>query len=170
MKTGKKIAVGLAAALAVAIFAAGAVSMVGAQGEVTEDLNFTVTVSTPPLDVSINIHETDFGDMSAGDEKEIISFDVTNTGNVDAEMEAKFLTKEGDIYGLTGGSVISANNFRLKGVALDPIGDAKVVFSLPATEEGAPQANYLIRAKLFVPIGQPDAVYNGTVELIFSAA
>jgi hypothetical protein len=30
MKTGKKIAVGLAAALAIAIFAAGAVSMVGA--------------------------------------------------------------------------------------------------------------------------------------------
>jgi hypothetical protein len=43
MKTGKTIAVGLAAALAIAIFAAGAVSMVGAQP--AEELVFTVGVS-----------------------------------------------------------------------------------------------------------------------------
>jgi hypothetical protein len=170
MKTGKKITVALAAALVVAIFAAGAaVSMVGAQGEVTEDLDFTVTVSTPPLDVRIEIRETDFGDMSAGEEKEIESVDVTNSGDVNATMEAKFSTEDSGVYGFTGGSVISANNFWLDGIALDPTGEAEEVCSLPAPVGGLVVVQ-LIRAKLFVPIGQPDAVYNGTVELIFSAA
>jgi hypothetical protein len=60
MKTGKKIAVGLAAALVVAIFAGGAVSMVGAQ----LPINYNVTVSG--IDVSIVVDDTSFGAMLPG--------------------------------------------------------------------------------------------------------
>jgi hypothetical protein len=74
MKTGKKIAVCLAAALAVAIFAAGAVSM--------------VTVSA--FNVNIDIIETDFGQVLPGQVTEMHSFDVISDAN--AIVEARFLT------------------------------------------------------------------------------
>ena len=157
MKTGKKIAVGLAAALAVAIFAAGAVSMVGAQ--FTEELPpFTVTVST--FDVSINIIETDFGEVLPGADKEIRSFEVINAGISDALVEARFTTDEAGTYGLTGGSVIPAVNFELNDVALNNDGTDKEIASVSTLD--------IFTAKLFVPIGQPDAVYSGTVELTIS--
>ena len=159
MKTGKKIAVGLAAAFAVAIFAAGAVSMVGA--EFTEALPpFTVTVSA--FDVSIDLNETDFGEVLPGHEKEIHSFDVINAGIIDALVEASFSTDENGIYGLTGGSVIAAENFKLNEVALDNEGDDVEICTAPAEDTTSHNA------KLSVPVLQPDAVYSGTVELTIS--
>jgi len=160
MKTGKKIAVGLAAALAIAMFAAGAVSMVGAQDEVTEDFDFTVTVSA--FDVSIDLNETDFGEVLPGHEKEIHSFDVINAGFIGALVEARFTTDENGIYGLTGGSVIGADNFTLNDVALDNDGDDVEICTAPAEETTEHNA------KLSVPVLQPDAVYSGTVELTIS--
>jgi hypothetical protein len=159
MKTGKKITVGLAVTLVVAIFAAGAVSMVGAQ--FTEELPpFTVTVSA--FDVSIDLNETDFGEVLPGTTKEIHSFDVINAGIIDALVEARFTTDENDIYGLTGGSVIAAENFKLNEVALDNDGDDVAICTAPAADTTSHNA------KLSVPVLQPDAVYSGTVELIFS--
>ena len=159
MKTGKKIAVGLAAALVVAIFAAGAVSMVGAQ--FTEELPpFTVTVSA--FDVSIDINETDFGEVLPGQEKKIHTFNVINDGVIDALVEARFTTFEGLIHGLTGGSVISAENFKLCNVALNNDGTDKEIIIARAP------IITMVHAELFVPIGQPDADYSGTVELTIS--
>ena len=95
MKTGKEIAVGLAVALAIAIFAAGAVSMVGAQP--AEELVFTVNVHA--FDVHIEtIHATDFGQMSPEDVTEMHSFDVANDGDMDAMMSANFLNVESRNY------------------------------------------------------------------------
>ena len=161
MKTGKKIAVGLAAALAIAMFAAGAVSMVGAQP--AEELVFTVDVHA--FDVHIEtIHDTDFGNMSPEDVTEMHSFDVANDGDMDAMMSANFLTEDGGIYGFTGGSVIAAEHFKINDIALNNNGDAMeidVVLSEKTKE---------FHTKLFVPTDQPGADYLGSVELIFTPA
>ena len=160
MKTGKKITVGLAAALVVAIFAGGAVSMVGAQ--YTEQLSpFTVTVSA--FDVSIDLNETDFGEVLPGMTKEIHTYDVINAGIIDADVEARFLTNEGEeSFGLVGGSVILAENFELNNIPLNNDGSPKVIAPAPAGTTTP------YNAKLTVPALQPDANYAGTVELIIS--
>ena len=159
MKTGKKIAVGLAAALVVAIFAAGAVSMVGAR--FTEELPpFTVTVSA--FNVNIVPKETDFGELLPGVTKEMNSFDLINLGTIDALVEGKFLTDEGGIFGLPGGSVIPAENFEINDDAFDNDGVAVDLDRAPA------EVTTPYNAKLFVPIGQTDAVYTGIVELTFT--
>ena len=159
MKTRKKIAVGLAAALAIAIFAAGAVSMVGAQ--VTEELEFTVNVHA--FDIHLGtIHATDFGQMSPEDVTEMHSFDVANDGDMDAMMSANFLTEDGGIYGFTGGSVIPAENFRINNVPLNNNGDAKEIDTVLVGETKE------CHTKLLVPTDQPGADYTATVELIFT--
>ena len=150
----------MAAALAVAIFAAGAVSVVGAQLPEPEDVIFTVEVRT--FNVNIAINETDFEDMLPGDEKEMHSFDLVNVGAINALVEGKFLTEDEGTYGLTGGSVIAAENFKINDVALNNNGAAVDLDPAPA-EETTPY-----NATLFVPIGQPDADYGGTVELTFT--
>jgi len=161
METGKKIAVGLAAALAIAIFAAGAVSMVGAPP--AEELVFTVDVRA--FDVHLEtIHDTDFEEMSPEDVTEMHSFDVANDGDMDAMMSANFVTEDGGIYGFTGGSVIPAEHFRINNVSLNNNGDAKeidVVLSWETKE---------FHTKLFVPTDQPGADYLGSLELIFTPA
>jgi len=161
MKTGKKIAVGLAAALAIAIFAAGAVSMVGAQ--LTEELVFTVGVSA--FDVHIDtIHTTDFGPMLAGAETEILSFDVANAGDIDAMVSATFLTEEEGVYGFTGGSIIPAENFKINDVPLNNNGDVRDICVVVSGE------TKVCHTKLLVPQGQAGADYTATVELIFAVA
>jgi len=161
MKTGKKIAVGLAAALAIAIFAAGVVSMVGAQPP--ELPPFTVTVSE--FDVYIHaIHDADFEAMLPEDVTEMHSFDVVNNASIDAMIEARFLTNEIGIYGFTGGSVIPAENFRINNVTLNNNGDAKEIDVVVSGETKE------CHTKLFVPTDQPGADYLGSVELIFMPA
>jgi hypothetical protein len=120
-----------------------------------------VTVSA--FDVSIDINETDFGEVLPGHEKEIHSFDVINAGIIDALVEARFTTDENGIYGLTGGSVIGAENFMLCRVPLNNDGTDKYIL----TTTRAPIIT-MVHAELFVPIGQPDAVYSGTIELTIS--
>ena len=156
MKTGKKIAVGLAAAFVVAIFAGGAVSMVGAQLPL-EEVIFTVEVRA--FDVQLDINVTDFNEMLPGAERGMHSFDLVNAGIIPALVEGKFLTEDGGTYGLTGGSVIAAEHFKINEVAFDNGGIA-VDLDLAPAETTTPY-----NAKLFVPLLQPDAVYSGTVEI-----
>ena len=161
MKTGKEIAVGLAVALAIAIFAAGAVSMVGAQP--AEELVFTVNVHA--FDVHIEtIHATDFGQMSPEDVTEMHSFDVANDGDMDAMMSANFLTEDGGIYGFTGGSVIPAEHFRINDIPLNNNGDAREIDVVLSGETKE------CHTKLFVPTGWLEGDYLGSVELIFMPA
>jgi len=157
MKTGKKIAVGLAAALVVAIFAAGAVSMVGAQ----LPIEYTVTVSG--IDVSIDVVDTSFGAMLPGATNTLTpSFNLTNAGLLDARVDAAFTTYEGTTYGFTGGSVIPAKQLKINDVALED--DGTDVRLTDASSEDTTDYN----TKLDVPALQEAADYTGTVELTFS--
>jgi hypothetical protein len=159
MKTGKKIAVGLA--LAITMFAAGVVSMVGAQPP--ELPPFTVTVSE--FDVYIHaIHDAEFEEMSPGEEREMHSFDVANAGDIDAMVSAKFLTEDEGVYGFTGGSVIPADNFKINEVPLNNNGDARAICIVVSGETKE------CHTKLLVPPDQAGADYTATVELIFAVA
>jgi len=146
MKRGKKIAVGLAAALAIAMFAAGAVS--------------TVTVSA--FNVNINIIKTDFGQVLPGQVTEMHSFDVISDAN--AIVEARFLTSEDGVYGFTGGSVsvIPAENFTINGTALNNNGDPMEIYIVESGETKE------FHTKLHVPLDQTGADYSGIVELTFT--
>jgi hypothetical protein len=160
MKTGKKIAVCLAAALVVAMFAAGAVSMVGAQ-DPPVPVNYTVTVSSG-IDVTIDVLGTNFGEMLPGYVRLVQGFTLTNYGLVDARVDAAFTTKEGVTHGFTGGSVIPAENFMINDVALNNDGSDKRVTDVEVDKS----VDY--NAQLSVPAEQELGVYNGTVELTFS--
>ena len=158
MKTGKKIAVGLAAALVVAIFAAGAVSMVGAQ------LPIEYTVKVSGINVSIDVLNTSFGEMLPGSTRSLTpSFNLTNDGLLDARVDAAFITYEGTTYGFTGGSVIPAKQLRVNTIALNDDGtDVRV-----DDAEAGKTTEY--NTELNVPALQEAADYSGTVELTFSA-
>ena len=149
MKTGKKIAVGLAA-LTVAIIAAGAVSIVGAQFSVT----FTADIKG--FDVSIVEGQTDFGDVRPGGEPTLIqsSFTLTNAGDLPAEVYASST-------GLSvGEKKITPDCLSIKGVQLSE-SDTKI-----ATV--AAVSNVDFDAALSVPGDQEPGDYSGTVELTFS--
>ena len=161
MKTGKKIAVGLALALAITMFAAGVVSMVGAQPP--ELPPFTVTVSE--FDVYIHaIHDADFEAMLPEDVTEMHSFDVVNNASIDAMIEARFLTNESGVYGFTGGSVIPAENFKINDVPLNNNGDA---MEIDIVEPGEIKECH---TKLLVSLEHAGADYLGTIEVIFTPA
>ena len=143
MKNGKKIAVGLAAALALAIFAAGAVSMVGAQ--VAED-----------LDVSIDIVEIDFNEVMLGDTAEIArAFTLTNNGPLDAKVEAS----SAGLFNET--KKIPAERLRINGVQLSESDTHIATVGVGSTEE--------FDAVLSLLADQEPGEYRGTVELTFTS-
>ena len=129
--------------MAIAIFAAGAVS--------------TVTVSA--FNVTIDIIETDFGQVLPGQVTEMHSFDVISDAN--AIVEARFLTSEDGVYGFTGGSVsvIPAENFTINGTALNNNGDPMEICIVVYGETKE------CHTKLHVPLDQTGADYLGIVEL-----
>ena len=162
MKTGKKIAVALAAALAIAIFAGGAVSMVGADPDA--EVTFTVDVRT--FTVELGDVNTDFEAIVLGENKEMPAFTLTNPGIIPVLVEGKFSTGEGELFGFVseGKPVLPALNFELNGVPFDITGEPVELADVLAESTTA------YTATLTVPGGQPEAVYTGTIELIFSAA
>ena len=153
MKTEKKIAVGLAAALVVAIFAAGAVSMAGAQLE--GSVEYSAVVSG--IDVSINENVvTDFSVVVPGGDPVVIeeSFILTNAGDLTADVSASFA-------GLFDGvKKIPAECLSIKGVPLSE-SDTDIV------TVGA-ESSVTFDAALSVPADQEPGSYSGTVELTFS--
>ena len=169
MKTGKKIAVALAAALVVAIFAGGAVSMVGAS--TTVELRVTVA----PFNVDIVVGDTHFGDMVAGGAaSEIRAFDLTNNGPIAVQVEAKCLPEEEEgqeeVYGfysceIGDEKVIPAEKLELNDIALKNDGTGVVISTLAPGEEDTAHI-----ASLTVPQEQEIADYVGKIELTFSAA
>ena len=177
MKTGKKIAVALAAALMVAIFAAGAVSMVGAIS-VPEPYAVVVLESVPEVTIAVGTGGVDFGSLQKGESSTLSnSLVLTNTGGATAKVEAKLIPFVGTIHGLVNDNlpapnkVIAASNFKLgttgnevpllnSGADMD-LGNINYV---PAS--GAKNYN----AILSIPGGQLAETYGGVVELIISAA
>ncbi|NAS88509.1 hypothetical protein C4E24_02045 [ANME-1 cluster archaeon AG-394-G21] len=150
MKTGKKIAVGLAAALVVAIFAGGAVSMVGAQFSVS----FTADIKG--FDVSIVEGLTDFGNVAPEGGPAVIpvSFTLSNAGDLPAEVYASST-------GLSDEQkVIQPECLSIKGVQLSE-SDTNI-----ATVDAESSVDF--DAALSVPGDQERGSYSGTVELTFS--
>ena len=172
MKTGKKIAVGLAAALMVAIIAAGAVSMVGA-------LPVPVLVNVVDgTDVSVTIGEDegDFGNTIRGTPATLTgALRLTNNGAVLAKVEVRFLPPHVDgVHGLVieGTSVIPASNFELGTTT------AKVALSDNGEDVDLGEDNYVAPdggvmwydALLTIPGEQQLGPHTGIIELTFSAA
>ena len=175
MKTGKKIAVGLAAALAIAIFAAGAVSMVGA---ITVPAPFVVVVSegVPEVTVALGEGGVDFGRLEKGESMPLSdSLVLTNTGSADAKVEAKFIPSVGGVHGLVNGdnsAVLPASNLELgttgNKVALADNGDDVDLGVLNYVPASGGVRSY--NAKLTIPGGQPADAYVGLIDITISAA
>ena len=174
MKTGKKIAVALAAALAIAIFAGGAVSMVGAV-PVPAPFVVVVTAAGPDVTVTIGTSGVDFASLEKGETKTLLdSLVLTNTGDADAKVEATFTQNASGVYGLVTlpvmDKVIPAINLELgttgNEVALDDAGadkDLGVLNYVPA-EGGTKSYN----AKLTIPDGQSPDTYTGLIAITIS--
>lgn len=100
------------------------------------------------------------------------TFNLTNTGNVDATVEATFTTFNGSVYGfnstsgpigganfslaLTGQTLVSLNNI----AAGTPTGSPNNVIADAVTD--------IWKVRLDIPSGQIAALYTGAVELTFS--
>jgi hypothetical protein len=162
MKTGKKIAVGLAAALVVAMIAAGAVSMVGAYTAI--ELSYMVTV-LPAFDISFVVINASFGQMLPGHTSCLTpSYTLTNVGVLDAQVGAAFTTGDGTTHGFTTSeSVIPAKQLKINNIALNDDGSVERLDDAGAGET----TEY--NTELVVPGGQEAGDYSGTVELTFSA-
>ena len=166
MNTTKKIVVALAVMMVAAAMAAPA-----AMGD---DAAYTVSVRTGQ-DTSIGAVTGAFGDVLQGTSKEITdSFTLTNNGDWDADVDAKFSTKNAtDVYGMvnaTSGIAIPGTAF-----SLDPDDtSAKALKDTNAdtligtvTKDGGTMT---CDAILDVPAGQSAKAYSGTVLLTFSNA
>jgi hypothetical protein len=111
-----------------------------------------------------------FGTLLRGDIKTINnSLILSNTGDMDATVSARFSTNASVLYGLVNGSnVIGASNFSLKAgsgnwTGLDNAGaDVNGVVIVPFGG-----TNTILDARLNVPINQPPGAYDGTVILTF---
>ncbi len=174
MKTGKKIAVGLAAALVVAIFAAGAVSMVGAI-EVPLPYAVVVLEGVPEVTIAVGAGGVDFGSLQKGESSTLSnSLVLTNTGGATAKVEASFIPDVEGVYGLVNvpmNKVIPASNLELgttdNEVALLDTGadkDLGVLNYVPASDT----RNY--NAIQTIPAGQSPDVYTGLIDITISAA
>ncbi len=173
MKTGKKIAVALAAALTIAMFAAGAVSMVGA---IEVPASFAVVVKgTPDVTVTIGDGGVDFGSLEKGESRTLSdSVVLTNNGDATAKVDARFISHVGEVHGLVNAEeteVLPASNLELgttgKEVALDNAEadvDLTVDNYLPAGEARS------FNAKLTIPAGQSADTYAGVIDITISTA
>jgi len=175
MKTGKKIAVGLAAAFAIAIIAAGAVSMVGA---IAVPLPYAVVVleGVPEVTIAVGTGGVDFGALQKGESSTLSdSLVLTNTGDVIAKVEAKLIPSVGGVHGLVNvamDEVIPAINLELgtagKEVALLDTGADMDLGEDNYVPAGGGTKSY--NAIQTIPAGQPADTYGGLVELTISAA
>ena len=178
MKTGKKIAVGLAAALAIAMIAAGAVSMVGAIEEVIEvPAPFVVEVKgTPDVSVGIGDGGVNFAALQKGECKTLLSSLVlANNGDATARVEVRLIPFVGEVYGLVNedsSAVLAASNLELgttdNEVALDDTGadvDLGEDNYVPAQK-----GTIIYNAKLTIPAGQIAGTFRGVAEITISNA
>jgi len=162
MNTTKKIAVVMTVLMVAAAMAAPA-----AMGA-----TYTATVCSGQQ-TSIGVEATGFGDILRNNCGELTpSFNLTNIGDWDAMIEAKFETNVSGIYGLTnssyaiGGSNFSINATDLGGSyisLLDTYTDVEITPQLPDDSN-----TYDYDAKLCVPSDQQAGIYTGTVVITWS--
>ena len=175
MKTGKKIAVGLAAALMVAIFAAGAVSMVGAIGA-PAPYAVVVLEDAPEVTIAVGDGGVDFAALQKGESKTLSnSLVLTNSGGATAKVEARVIPHVGEVHGLVNAGVsvvLPASNLKLgttgNEVALADNGDD---VDLGVANQVPPSRGVIsYDAIQTIPGDQTADAYVGLVELTISAA
>lgn len=100
------------------------------------------------------------------------SFDLTNSGNVAATVNATFTTSVDGVYGLTNTTyVIGGNNF-----SLAENSQSLVTLDNLATDTATGADNNVAadavadqwKVELDVPAGQTAAIYSGTIQLTFA--
>ena len=160
MNTTKKIVMALAVMMVAAAMAAPA-----AMGAI-----YTATVCTGQS-TSINVVGEAFGDILTGNSEEITpSFDLTNIGDWDAKIEAKFTTGNVDKGLVSGVNDLPASNFELKkvigGTYTALLNNGDNVEITPQLDDDSVAYNY--DAQLSVPAAQPAGVYSGTVVITWS--
>ena len=170
MNTTKKIVMALAVMMVAVAMAAPAA--IGA-GSGTAD--YTVSVLTGQ-DTSIGAVTGAFGDVLRGTSKEITdSFILTNSGDWDAYVDAKFSTVEGTTYGMPSNGTSSTTVIPGTAFSLDPDDAGEIALKATnadtriGTVPKAPAPNTMTcDAILAVPASQSAEAYSGTVLLTFS--
>ncbi|MCK4735360.1 MAG: hypothetical protein KAT65_23105 [Methanophagales archaeon] len=169
MNTTKKIVVALAVMMVAAAMAAPA-----AMGADTGNAAYSATVHTGQ-DTSVSVTSAAFGDILRGSTHTINpSFNLTNNGDWDASVDAKFLNASGGTYGMTNATealVIPAASF-----SLNVTGCAEGETAMLNTDNDAEICSELnygagakdVAAKLVVPDNQAADTYTGTIRLTFS--
>jgi hypothetical protein len=133
--------------------------------------DYTVTV-LGSQNTALQTINTNFGNVQAGTTNTISpSFNLTNVGNQPAQVDAKFTTFNGTVYGFNSTSEpIGAANFSLKDtstsnwIALSNDGSDQTMTDIVVADAVAHNWD----AKLIVPAGQVADSYTGTIELTFS--
>ena len=172
MNTTKKIAVALAVMMVAAAMAAPA-----AMGDDIDTATYSATVQGMQNTYISTSHDVGFDIVVAGTdftENEISpSLTLTNDGNNDATVNAKFTSHTGADYGLTGPTdVIDGTNFKLgKNGFETALAKTDTDTPLPA-ECNVPKAGGSVDydAQLNVPTGQTAEAYSGDVLLTFGNA
>ncbi|MFQ6054372.1 MAG: hypothetical protein ACE5KT_01530 [Methanosarcinales archaeon] len=126
-------------------------------------------------DTILVVQSCAFGTVSAGNNKTISTFNLTNSGDYPAQVSAKFNTSNAyEVYGLVNGTdnVILASNFSLyigtdpgNMTALNDSGSFEVLKNY--VKPGGP---YPYNARLDVPSGQQPGSYYGAVYIVFGNA
>ena len=168
MNTTKKIVVALAVMMVAAAMAAPA-----AMGAGTGNAAYSATVHEGQ-DTSVSVTNAAFGDILQGAIVPIAnSFTLTNNGDWDAIVDAKFLNSSSGTFGMTNATealVIPAANFSLTAegcakTAMNDNGDDATICSV--LDYGAANAKD-VAAELVVPDTQAADTYTGTIRLTFS--
>ena len=151
------------------------VAALAAPAVMADNVNYEANViSGQNTAVTINPGGNNFGDVTPGsvDNENVDSLTLTNSGNADANVHAKFTTANAtSVYGLVSApNAIPGNKFKIgineaelalnDGDVADP-GIALIGSEVPANDA----VNYDVI--LDVPAGQVSGLYTGTVQLTF---
>ena len=180
MNTTKKIAVILAVMMVAAAMAAPAV-----MGAESDTATYSATVQGMQNTYISAFTNVDFGSVAAGsdfaDNELHPSLTLTNEGNNDATVNAKFTTQAAaggqNDYGLNGSTdiltakvLIDGTNFKL-GVDGFETALTNTSVNTPLTGSNVPASSSVdYDAQLRVPSNQKPDLYNGTVLLTFGNA
>jgi len=172
MNTTKKIAVALAVMMVAAAMAAPAamgIEVKATPAPGSDDAEYTATVRQGQS-TSIGAVTGSFGNILRGATAEKSpSFTLTNSGDWDASVEAKFSNSSSGTYGMTNATealVIPGTSFSLGPDGSEMALKATDTYTTIGTVTDG--ATLDCDAKLIVPDGQTADAYTGTVLLRFS--
>lgn len=141
------------------------------------ELEYDMNIVAPPTqNTAMTPLNLSFGELVSGTEDNTISgsFELTNTGNLDCLVSARFISGEAFSFGMVGAStstILYGNEFEMMNT------DGGSYQSLTATSTNTDLVNNTVisdgvadswNVKISIPTGQSPEIYTGTVELTFS--